>query len=211
MKMNKKKGLIVGALALTLATTGIFAYFTDTETKTNTFTAGNVNIALTEPGWNESNAQNITPNKVMAKDPTVQNIGVNDAYVFVEVTVPTANVVVASADGTKGTAQSTELFKYTVNSGWVEVGAPTVTTNATKHTYAYGTSTLMTKLTAQDKTPAVFNNVTFVNLVEGQTLPSPLEVNVVAKAIQTENVNGGKTAPADILSVLNKQGPTNVK
>ncbi len=212
MKMNKKKGLVVGALALTLATTGIFAYFTDMETKTNTFTAGNVNIELTEESWVETNGENITPNKTIAKDPKVKNIGTNDAYVFVEVSVPTADVVVATADGTKGSSQSTELFTYALNEGWKEVpSAKKVEGNVTKHTYAYGTDTTMTALTSQQTTTAaVFDSVQFVNLVEGQNLPN-LDVIVTAKAIQTENINGGKTAPADILSVLNKQGPTNVQ
>ena len=49
----KKKKTILAALVLLLvvAVGGAIAYFTDTDTKTNTFTIGNVDISLTEDGW----------------------------------------------------------------------------------------------------------------------------------------------------------------
>ena len=51
--MNKKvlSTVLAGALAVTAVVGGSLAYFTDTDEKTNTFTVGNVDITLTEPGW----------------------------------------------------------------------------------------------------------------------------------------------------------------
>ena len=49
---------------------GSLAYFTDTDTKTNTFTVGNVDITLTEPHWNEGYAT-LIPGREIPKDPTI--------------------------------------------------------------------------------------------------------------------------------------------
>ena len=73
--------LLVCILVLSIASTTI-AYFTDTETATNTFTAGKVEITLTETGLdgndiviNESPVTTaygeLYPGKVVAKNPTI--------------------------------------------------------------------------------------------------------------------------------------------
>lgn len=85
----KKKILtlsLVVALAATAIIGGTLAYFTDTETETNTFTMGNVDIELEEifpenelhPG--EENA--------LQKEVTVKNIGSEDAYMWIELWIP---------------------------------------------------------------------------------------------------------------------------
>ena len=90
-KSNRKKLVAVALLlCLVLLIGGISAYFTDkTETLSNTYTIGNIEIELTEPGWVAANAQGIMPGDVLVKDPTVQNTGSSDAYVFVKVSIPT--------------------------------------------------------------------------------------------------------------------------
>ncbi len=87
-----KKKIISLCLVLALAATAIvgasLAYFTDTDTQTNTFTTGNVKIDLVEnfpetkllPG--EKNA--------LTKEVTVKNIGTEDAYLWIELWIPTA-------------------------------------------------------------------------------------------------------------------------
>ena len=87
-----KKKIISLCLVLALAATAIvgasLAYFTDTDTKTNTFTTGNVKIDLVEnfpetkllPG--EKNA--------LTKEVTVKNVGTEDAYLWIELWIPTA-------------------------------------------------------------------------------------------------------------------------
>ena len=218
MKVNKKKALVGGLLAATLATTGIFAYFTDSDSATNTFTVGNVTIDLTEPNWDGADdtngnnipdyAENLTPLKTVVKDPTVENTGVNDAYVFVEVTVPKAEVAVADVNGAVGPKQKQELFTLgTPNAGWAELtGAKVETEDAVTHVFVYGTADTATVLAAGAKTPAVFNDVTFVNLVESEDLAGDqLEIDVVAKAIQSDNLNGGIVNPTEILNVYNNQ------
>ena len=95
--MNAKKKIAAVALAACLAATaivgGTLAYFTDTDKADNVFTVGNVDIELTEPGWEatgESEAQDMYPGEAVAKDPTVTNKGANPAFVRVKVEWPDA-------------------------------------------------------------------------------------------------------------------------
>ena len=81
--------LVVCLLAIAVVG-GTLAYFTDTtDTKENVFTVGNVNIELTEPSWEggqgEADAPAVYPGEPLAKDPTVENTGVNPCFVRVSV------------------------------------------------------------------------------------------------------------------------------
>lgn len=88
--MNKKT-VTFGAIALAMSTVvavgGSLAYFTDTETATNTFTVGDVDIDLEEPLWDPCEEHIISPGADIDKNPTVTNVGVNDAYIRVKVTI----------------------------------------------------------------------------------------------------------------------------
>jgi len=84
----------------------------------NEFIVGNVSVDLTEPGWNPDDGTALTPNKTVKKDPQVTNTGSNDAFVFLQVKVPTASVKTAAADGSLQDSRKQDLFHYTVNSGW---------------------------------------------------------------------------------------------
>lgn len=88
--MNKKvlSTVMAGALAVTAVVGGSLAYFTDKEEKTNTFTVGNVDITLTEPGWDttgKKDAETVYAGEPLAKDPTVKNDGANPCFVRIKV------------------------------------------------------------------------------------------------------------------------------
>lgn len=75
-----KKQVLAGALAASIAAVaiagGTLAYFTATDEAENTFTIGDVSIALHEPGWTESgkaDGADWYPNEALAKDPKVEN------------------------------------------------------------------------------------------------------------------------------------------
>ena len=175
--MNKKKTIIAAiVLLLVLLIGGAIAYFTDkTETITNTFTVGNVDITLTEPNWVADNAKNIVPGAVVAKDPTVTVASTSaDAWVFVKVEVPCV-----------GTTPR-ELFAYTVEAGWTTLSDGTCAEG--KATKIYGHTASMTK----NATAVLFTTVTLdANLTseEAGTLTT-IEMPVTAYAIQKDNVAG---------------------
>ena len=88
--MTKKKivSLCLAAVLVMAIAGATVAYFTDTDTKDNTFTVGNVDITLTEPNWEGSgkeDAPEVYPGEPLAKDPTVTNVGKNPCFVRISV------------------------------------------------------------------------------------------------------------------------------
>lgn len=88
-----KKKILAACLVVCLLATAVIgttlAYFTDkTQTKTNTFTMGNVDIELAEKQWDEEYPEGIAhvqPSQQITKDPTVTVVkGSEDCYVFVK-------------------------------------------------------------------------------------------------------------------------------
>ena len=102
--MTKKKILVLAltiAMAAILAVGGSLAYLTSTDTATNTFTVGNVKIDLIEKAKGDNGLIDFKDaNKVLkpgtssdgnavSKIVTVKNTGANDAWVWVELKIPT--------------------------------------------------------------------------------------------------------------------------
>ena len=88
MKKKIVSTILVAALAATAVIGGTLAYFTDEDAKTNVLTVGNVDITLTEPGWEatgKEEAKDAYPGEPLAKDPTVTNEGANPCFVRVKV------------------------------------------------------------------------------------------------------------------------------
>lgn len=127
--MKKRTKLITAAVSLGALMTvgGTLAWFTDSETATNTVTTGNVDVKITEAlpteaqqaeggftatanGLEGITYEGIEPGTVIPKDPVIQYVGASDAYVRykVEVTgIPEENLknVRFSRDGIDVTDQ----------------------------------------------------------------------------------------------------------
>ena len=86
--------LVAALVVVAIAGTSL-AYFTDKDAKTNTFTLGNVDIELNEENWEEPIAA--VPDVKYDKDPVVTNIGENDAWIRVDVTLSDAAAFTAAA------------------------------------------------------------------------------------------------------------------
>lgn len=213
--INKKTARMTAMTALlagTLTVGGMMAYFTDTDNAVNSFTVGKISIELTEPDWDPDDATDITPGKEIEKNPTITNNGINDEFVFLSVSVPYKNIVVANADGTKKPAADTQLFEYEVNDGWTQVGQKTVDAEngVYKYLYAYTgqSADTMEALAQSEDTPALFDSVTFVNAVEGQGLEESTQtIDIDAYAIQSSYLGASKaeTAPANVWQILSNQ------
>ena len=207
--MNKKKSIAVAViLAVVLLIGGLLAYFTDTETATNVFTLGNVDITLTEPNWSttDANSNNIpdaaearTPGQVIAKDPTVTvATGSNNAYLFLTVEVP------AITTGANGTVTK-ELYTYTPNASWAEVTTKQqVKANSVVHVYVYGTTAAPTSTAAEAPVPALFSNVTVNTTLTNSEVTSDFSSNsnivVNAYGIQADGLS--VTSAADIYDLF---------
>ena len=209
-KSKKMTAGILGALTLVMVTGSAMAYFTDSEQAKNHITIGKVDISLTEPNWDK------VPDK--EKDPTITNTGINDAFVFMKVTVPAAELVTANEDGTKNEKALKQLYSWEINKGWIQLGdAKAVTENgkttAFEYIYAYGSNASCSALAKNVSTSALFDKITFLNVIEGQQFAdgtgleeSETEINVQAYAIQTTDLTSNDvTTPSAVWQVLANQ------
>ena len=211
--MKKKKTVTAAVILLLMFVVGgAIAYFTDTDTKTNTFTIGSVDITLTETGWDALTdtdsdgipdaAEDMMPGEGVTKDPLVNNVSTkNPAYVFVKVEVPCTTAV--------SPATPEEIFTYTVNAGWTELSTAAVacTSGGTAtHVYYYGSNGTLTTLakaadasTPTSTTNPVFSSITLRSTLTGNDgLTGDKNVVVTGYGIQTEGLQS--TTPADVWS-----------
>lgn len=189
MMKNRKmvKGIALAAMVAALAAGGTAAYLTDFESATNSFTVGKVDIELDEPNWKPDENTKLVPTQVIKKDPFVKNLGVNDAFVYLEVSVPVRNVITAALDGTRNALAKTEVFSYTKNKEWTQMERKEIGQNMV-YTYVYNSI-----LKPGEKTTTLFNTVTFANIIEGQLDTQQLDMPVRAYAIQSTNTGDDKT------------------
>lgn len=199
--MKKNKIIVASAIMLLVFIVGgALALFTDTETKTNTFTVGDVEISLDEPHWvttdSDSNgvpdaAEGLMPGDSIAKDPVITNTGTNDAYVFAKVEIPCTSDTPAE-----------EIFTYTTNSGWYLMTDGACTSGTATKVYAYGTSSGMTSLpptSGSNSTATLFDNIALNSTINGSEtgLSGNKNVVVTGYAVQTTGL-GNATTPSDI-------------
>lgn len=219
MRLSRKlkTGVAVCAVASLAVVGSMFAYLTDTDTATNVFTMGTVTADLYENGSviNSSNTglnlTNVYPTQMIQKAPTIKNTGTNPALVFVEVTIPRANVIVAKDDGTRIGQAVTDLFvikkdnatnsdETTYNTTeWVEIpSAKQQTSDSTKYVYAYRST-----LEAGKTTSAPFNYVRYANVIEGAVTGSK-NISVKADVIQQENISASNPTTAELEAAYSK-------
>jgi predicted ribosomally synthesized peptide with SipW-like signal peptide len=223
MKNKTKVILCTVAVAGVVGVSGILAYLTDTASASNKFTVGKVDINLLEPSWSTTDAnsngtpdsaENMTANQTISKDPEVQNVGKNPAYVYLKVTVPSAKVITANSDGTlanSGAAKDTQLFTYTIDSdNWAEIESKrTTNTNSTtgaveSYTYVYY---YKQALATSATTKPLFSTVTFANVIEGQLedSASAQQIDIQAYAIQSDNLPNSTTIASAYDIYLNQK------
>lgn len=140
MKTNKKRnlkkaGFVAGVLCLA-SIGGVSAYLTDFDKADNQFTVGKVSIDLDEPGFKPEEQTKIEPGKDVKKDPQIKNTGVNDAFVYLEVSIPMAEVEAASEDGTRLGKREQELFSFQTPTNWTKLSSKKTGDNQV-YVYAY--------------------------------------------------------------------------
>lgn len=185
-----KKLLVVSAIGLIVSASAVFslAYKTDGSKLRNDITTAQTSITVVETQWDalpDANkngikdvAEEIVQGKVITKDPAVLNESTLDMYCFLEVTIPAKNVMVVENAPRRA---RTDLFSYTVKSGWTELKRTTSTTE-TKILYGYNTV-----VKPNNKTGTLFDSVKYANVVEGEiSSGTVLNLNVQGYAIQAK-------------------------
>ncbi len=183
--MKKKSLVVTMASVAAIAAIGIgstFAYFTSQDEATNAFTLGDIEIDLTEENWDEDNGVNILPMQTIAKDPAVTNTGSNDAYIFLKVIIPQAEVQLEGQDE----ASVQDLFTFEANDGWTLISSENG-----EYVYAYDNV-----VAAGESTDTLFDEVQLVNLIEDDyaEVIESLDIDVLAYGVQTVSFDSAADA-----------------
>ena len=179
--MNKKKIkklLILLVLIITIVGVGsLIAFLTDTDQETNVFTIGSIKIELTETNWNPNSGLNVLPGQPISKNPAINNIGNNPAYVYIKVVNPIVELTTEEGEGT--------LFSYAINSGW------TVLDEVEQCGYKATTYYYDTSLNPNASTTTLFDTVTVNDFSENADIDQLLDV--YAYGIQSTYLQSGST------------------
>lgn len=204
--MNKKKIVtvcLVVALLAVCAIGGSLAYFTDTDNATNTFTVGNVDIQLTEPSWNPAVSHIADPGVAVAKDPVVTNVGANDAWIRVNVTISDATAF-STAMNKHGLNDLGEIFGNHDESKWTLASKGNIVNDTLTYSYYYYRPLLAKDGDNVDATEALFDSVTIpaeFTSADMEAIGSDFTITVKADAIQAN----GFTNVADAFKAFDAQ------
>lgn len=208
--MKKKLTLVVTCVVLVAAMVigGTLAYFTDTKTANNTFTMGNVKIALDETDIKNpegdrvtSNAYDVYPGEVVTKDPIVHNTGKNGAYIRATVNVYNwMNLVAAYYPNFKetfpndGYKAALNLLVGELGEGWSVVDVVAGDTFTIGQFDAKFVLKYDGVLAAGADTTAMFQTVTIPAGIDNANASSFQSVKVVAQAIQADGFDTWEAA-----------------
>lgn len=209
MKLNKKK-LFVAAIAMSLIaiiSIGTLAWFTDSKEVTNEFFVATSDLddadEVFSVGLTETEAgpyEDVLPGDTLAKNPTVVNTGYYDQYIRVTMTITKANEFIdyiALGDSTL----DSDLFVGFDATKWESpdnfAGVKNDATNEIVYTLYYNgileSEEEVTVFTALNIPEDLTREqaATFNSGVAGET---SFNIDIVAHAVQTENVGAVDTA-----------------
>lgn len=184
MKKYKKHviALVLGWMLLGTASAGMtYAYLsTDPGTRVNVFTVGDIEIELSEEHWKPEEAGELHPGEKTGKDPVIQNTGLNDAYVFLEVAVPMRDFSIVNEEGIKTDRSIREIFVYEADLDAWELIDHSVKSGKSVCVYGYRDI-----LQPDCTTSPLFTDISTVPYLEGSLNAEEIfTVEVTAKAIQ---------------------------
>ncbi|MBU5482304.1 SipW-dependent-type signal peptide-containing protein [Blautia sp. MSJ-19] len=191
MKNNMKKVLFLTGVLCLASAGGVSAYLTDYDKVANQFTVGKVDVELKEDNWKPEEQKKIEPGKVIKKDPKISNKGINDAFVYLEVSIPMAEVTAVSDNGTRLEKKMQELFSFSSRTSWTKLNAQKL---GSKQVYVFAYNKI---LKPQETTEPLFDMVKFLNIIEGQLDGQQLEIPVRAYAIQASYTGDSASSVQD--------------
>lgn len=161
---NLKKIIVAASLCAAIGATaiaGTLAYFTDTtDTKTNVFTVGDLDITLDEPNWDyDDSSFEIIPGNSVDKDPVV-TVEANsvDSYLRVVVTMPTDLYQMSDFYGS--TAASPYVTFDSKSADWTVVSATADLAEPSKTTVILDYNAVISS-SAEDQAFVLFTKMNF--------------------------------------------------
>ncbi len=207
--MKKFKALLVVACALLLVAASVFgtmAYLTSTDTVTNTFTVGKVNINLDEAKANtdgslvegadrvKANSYKLLPGHTYNKDPMVTVLsGSESSYVKMTVTFSKASALDAIFAPTG--AELTSIFNGYDAANWIYKGN-TKDATADTRTYEFWYKEAVGAPTADVALDALFDSITVPGEITAEQLATieGMTITVNAYAIQADGFTDANAA-----------------
>lgn len=212
MKMTKKK-VFVTALAICLVaiiSMGTLAWFNASDEVTNKFLIADSDQDGTpdfkvdvwendpaNPGVKDQDGvtyTDIAPGDVLAKNPTVENLGDYDQWIRVYVTFDEYATIKAACDA-KGISSDLRTWLDVDSNAWyADDSATTIANNSVTYVYYY-----RYKLTTDDaaQTAVLFNNVTIPGEFEQEDMrfvSGDFSIKVKAEALQADNTGDNARA-----------------
>ena len=199
--MKKFKALLVVACALLLVAASVFgtmAYLTSTDTVTNTFTVGKVNIKLDEAKVNadgtpvanaervKANEYKLLPGHTYTKDPTV-TVEAGSESSYVKMTVTFSNAKELDAIFAPTGADLTSIFKGYDSTKWIAKGN-TKDTTANTRTYEFWYKEAVGAPEGNVALDALFDSITVPGEITKEQLATieGMTITVNAYAIQAD-------------------------
>ena len=207
--MKKFKALLVVACALLLVAASVFgtmAYLTSTDTVTNTFTVGKVNIKLDEAKANtdgslvegadrvKANSYKLLPGHTYNKDPMVTVLKDSEpSYVKMTVTFSKANEL--DAIFAPNGANLTSIFNGYDPANWIAKGN-TKDAAAETRTYEFWYKDAVSAPTADVALDALFDSITVPGEITKEQLATieGMTITVNAYAIQADGFTDANAA-----------------
>lgn len=211
-----KKKILALSMCIALAAIAIvgasLAYFTDTKKAENTFTMGNVKITLDETNINDPNGERVTsntydiyPGAVVGKDPTIHNVGKNDAYVRAVVTIENGMNWLGLYNDNVWTAPQEAAFNALINNtlgeGWELVDIAYDMSGPDHPTSDFVATLKYTEILAPNAdTTAMFTQISIPTKLTENDVTTRIDqngefgINVIAQAIQTSGFDTWEAA-----------------
>lgn len=181
-----KKRILVVAICICLCAViagSTIAYFSDTQTKVNSFTVGKADVDLKEDDWPENDPVDPTkpykpevkPGEEYAKKPYVVNNGTEEVYVRIKVDGLDCLDAITS-DGADIVLKNLDSTNWTFYNGY----------------YYYNSA-----LKATEQTTYLFEGIIIPTTLENNNTSADFAVTVTADAVQTAGYTGSTISELD--------------
>ncbi|MGM9546895.1 MAG: SipW-dependent-type signal peptide-containing protein [Oscillospiraceae bacterium] len=201
---TKSKALLLSLCAVLLVVAsvmGTMAYLTSSDTVTNTFTVGKVEIKLDETDVTnptgprvQANSYKLLPGLTYTKDPTVTvKAGSEPSYVKMTVTFTKAKEL--DAIFAPSGADMTSIFNGYDSTNWIDKGN-TEDTDTNTRTYEFWYKETVDARTANVVLDALFDSITVPGSITKEQLKTidGMTITVNAYAIQADGFTGAADA-----------------
>ena len=206
---TKRKALLLSLCAVLLVVAsvmGTMAYLTSSDTVTNTFTVGSVNIKLDEAKANtdgtlvpnadrvKANSYKLLPGHTYNKDPMVTVLKGSESS-YVKMTVTFTKAAELDAIFTPNGADMTSIFNGYDSANWIYKGN-TEDAAANTRTYEFWYKETVAAPTADVALDALFDSITVPGTITKDQLASieGMTITVNAYAIQADGFTGAADA-----------------